>query len=80
MRSPGPRPRAATLYEHADAAKARYERYVRETEALLADAQRAQDQGKWTDAASFLQAAAATVCAAQGCARELNLLYILAGE
>ena len=78
MRSHGSRPNS--LEEHRLAAENRYQRYIRETEGLLTDAARARDAGKWSDAAAFLQAAAATVSAAQGCARELNLIYLLSGE
>jgi hypothetical protein len=78
MRRPGPRPN--NLEEHRLAAENRYQRYMRETEGLITDATRARDQGKWTEVAAFLQAATATMSAAQGCARELNLIYILSGE
>jgi hypothetical protein len=80
MRSPGSRPIGRnSLEEHRLAAENRYQRYVRETDGLLTDAARARDQGKWSDVAACLQAAAATMSAAQGCARELNLLYLLNG-
>lgn len=68
-----------SLEEHRLAAENRYQRYVRETDGLLTDAARARDQGKWSDVAAFLSAAAATMSAAQGCARELSLLFILMG-
>ena len=80
MRRSGSRPRAFALEEHREAADARYQRYMRETESLLTDATRARDQGKWSEVAAFLQAATATMSAAQGCARELNLIYMLSGE
>ena len=78
MRRPGSRPNS--LEDHRLAAESRYQRYMRETEALLTDATQARDQGKWTEVAAFLQAATATMSAAQACARELNLIYILNGE
>jgi len=68
------------LEEHRLAAENRYQRYMRETAGVSTDSTRARDQGKWTEVAAFLQAATATMSAAQGCARELNLIYILSGE
>lgn len=80
MRGVGPRPRSASLYEHMEAAVARYHRYETETENLLAAARDAERAGKWSEAAAQLQAAAASICAMQGCARELSLIYLLSGE
>lgn len=72
--------RTASLYEHREAAETRYKRYAQETEHLLAAAHAAQDMGRWSEAATHLQAAAATLCAMQGCARELSLIYLISGE
>ena len=80
MRRSGPHPRGASLEEHRFAADTRYQRYMREAEALLTDATRAKDEGKWRDVANTLAAATQAICQAQGCARELNLIYLLSGE
>jgi hypothetical protein len=82
MRRSGSPPRSLPghLEEHRLAAENRYRRYMSETKALLTDADRSRDEGKWSDVAAFLQAASATISAAQGCARELNLIYLLNGE
>lgn len=80
MRVVGNRTRSASLYEHKEAALARYRRYESETEHLLVAARDAERMGKWSEAASHLQAVVATVCAMQGCARELSLIYLLSGE
>lgn len=83
MRNPGPRPRilrSVDLAEHREAAEHRYDRYLREIDTLLAEAARARAMGRWAAAATSLQASVATMTAAQGCAREMNLLYQLSGE
>lgn len=74
------RRRSVNLAEQQQSAEFRFGQYQRELRSLLSDADGHAQRGQWDDAANKLAAAASSITAMTGVARELRLIYTMSED